>query len=225
MNSNGKFWFVNLWIILTSVVTAWGGNNTWSCFRDGGEKGVLDRFTVEAVPLETLTTHFPDVKFTQISASPPRYDGKLRVFWKPLSEGMSLDSFVIMTYHGHDVRCFKYKEKPEPGMPEWWFDLAVLAYEEQTDKEQMFFRPFLILDGECIRDFNPELDSTKAHRNSIKIEEMVDGNGAQGKEWIVELTKEGPQIKEYTTYGRKMPTVTYYYNSAGKITKVDKEED
>ena len=77
-------------------------------------------------------------------------------------------------------------------MPDWWFDLAVLAYQETVGKEQKLFRPFFVFDTEDVRDFDPAPILNGKDPSGIKIDETIDGNGAQGAEWIVKLGEEGP---------------------------------
>ena len=218
---------ISMAVLLTCLVCVRAGEKdsgfVWKCYSGDGDGGNLDYFTAQAVPPETFSTYCPDEIYKPNPTNKALLGTPLKLLWKKLDEGMTVNSSLVTTYRGHDIYCFIYKSKPEQGDPEAAFDLAVVAYQVNTGKAHAMFRPFFILNGDQVRDFAASLEPL-GKQPAIRIWEEMEGNGLYNTTWIAILTDSGPRFVESIDNGRKVPERTSYYDSNGKVIKVKEEK-
>jgi hypothetical protein len=195
-------------------------DSAWKCYS-GGYNSAADVAKAETVPLETFSNNPPNPKFV---LKPGDVPGKF--LGMGLSPGMTITSEVITTFHGHAIYCFTCNHKLEADEPGWTFDWAVLAGDVSTGKGPKRVRIFFVEDGGSgmVREFGTGLVSTKQYPSGIEISVENDGNGVEEGTWTVVLTNAGPVLVKNSGTGRKEPIMTFHYNKAGKVIKVEKEE-
>lgn len=194
-------------------------DSAWKCYIDGGGNRAVDITKAETLPLDTFSNNPPHPRFV---AHPG--DALTQFNGLGLSPGMTITGEVVTTWQGHKIYCFTCRHKLEDSEPAWTFDWAVLAADVSTDKSPKKVRVFFVLDGNYVRDFKAAPVSIKEHPYRIEIDERIDGNGAGYATWVFELTKACPWLVENTGGERHEPVMTFHYNKAGKVIKVEKDD-
>ena len=212
-----------VWMLPTGNAIAHSGDpwvdSAWKCYS-GDHSDSADVTKAETVPLETFSNSPPKPTFIiKPGETPTKFLGL------GLSPGMSITSEVITTYQGHAIYCFTCTHTLEPGEPAWTFDWAVLAGDVTTGSGPKKVRVFFVEMGDGIRDFGADPVSTGEGSPGIEAAQDIDGNGVEGDKWTLKFEKTGPWLVESGGSGRKEPVMTFHYNKAGKVIKVENDED
>jgi hypothetical protein len=214
---------VFIWVLMAEKAIARSGDawveSAWKCYS-GSHSAAADVTKAETVTLETFSDNPPKPTFIAKPGDTPT-----KFLGLGLSPGMSISSEVITTYKGHAIYCFTCRHKLEADEPPWTFDWAVLAGDVTTGSDLKKVRVFFVEAGDEIRDFGAEPVSSGEGSPGIVASQDIDGNGVESDTWTLKFEKTGPWLVESEGHGRKEPLMTFHYNKAGKVIKVEREDD
>jgi hypothetical protein len=235
--------FFSVVMVLACAFVAGAGDKTavqtWGCYQPGVD-GKVEVFKTEAQALEIFNGQLPYTEYLspKLPKAPkapkdpnaPEAPGgpdfvqpkPWRVSWGKFPGEEVATQELVTNYKGHDVFLFLYKHRRHEGEEDRKFDFAVLAYEVGGNRPDKVFRPFFVLPGRDVREFEVAPLATDEHPNGIEITRKYDGEGGFTTVWVVEFEKGGPRLVEWRETGGKKPDVTYHYAKGVAISSVEK---